>query len=118
MPNYIQMLRLSTEGRMKALSDPDALIHAQNETSVRGIEVLGIYAVLGEFDFINIIEAPDNDTVARYSMELSVKAGAHITTLPAIPIARLNPRGGRAPWEVEIGSAVDPNAPPEGKDRP
>ena len=91
------------------MEDPDFLIRAQWGISVGGIEVLGIYAVLGEYDFVNIVEAPDNDTVARYSLELSLRAGAHITTLPAIPVARLNPGGGRRPQELEIGSARDPN---------
>ncbi len=48
-----------------------------------------MYAVLGAYDFVGLVEAPDNDSVARYSLELGVLAGVTIMTLPAIPIARM-----------------------------
>ncbi|MBM3948044.1 MAG: GYD domain-containing protein [SAR202 cluster bacterium] len=113
MPAYIQLLRLSTEGRGRALQDPDFLFRTQAAIEVPGIEVLGIYGVLGEYDFVNIVEGPDNYTVARYSMEMAVKVGAHITTLPAIPIARLHPTDDGNPSEVEVGRALDPDAIPD-----
>jgi len=50
--------------------------------------------VLGPYDFVGIVEAPDNDAAARYSMQLGVKAMVHITTLPAVPVALLQEQGG------------------------
>ncbi len=92
MPNYIQLLTLTTAGRARVLKDPASMLHEQNEIKVRGVQVLGQYAVLGEFDFVNIVEAPDNDAVARFSIELGVRVDAHITTLPAIPVGLLEER--------------------------
>ena len=40
------------------------------------------------YDFVAIIESSDNAGIARFSLEMGVAAGVHITTLPAIPIAR------------------------------
>ena len=89
MATYIQLLTLSQEGREKALKDPESVLHAQDSISVPGIQVLGLYGVLGQYDFVNMVEAVDNEAVARFSLNLGVQAGAHITTLPAIPIGRM-----------------------------
>jgi uncharacterized protein with GYD domain len=48
--------------------------------------VLNQYAVLGPYDFISIVEAPNNETIARISVELGSRGTVHIMTLPAIPI--------------------------------
>ena len=89
MATYIQLLTLTPEGREKALGDPRAIMRAQAGISVSGIQVLGLYGVLGDYDFVSIVEADNNEAIARYSLELGVRAGAHVTTLPAIPIGRL-----------------------------
>jgi uncharacterized protein with GYD domain len=86
---YIQLLVLTPEGREKTLRDPQFVLREQHKINVPGVRILGQYGVLGEYDFVNIVEAPDNESVARFSIELGVRAGAHIVTLPAIPVARL-----------------------------
>ena len=71
------------------VDDPEFVLRSQRQIRVPGVLVLRLYAVLGEYDFVNIVEAPDNDAVARFSLELGVTAGAHVTTMPAIPVSRL-----------------------------
>ncbi len=51
-----------------------------------GVTVKDQYATLGPFDFVNIVEAPDNETIARVSAELSARGSVRIQTLAAIPI--------------------------------
>ena len=85
MAIYIQLITLTAEGRVQALDDAESILDAQRAVSAPGIRVLGQYAVLGQYDYVGFVEAPDNDTIARYSLELGVRAGLHITTLPAIP---------------------------------
>ena len=51
-----------------------------------------MYAVLGDHDFITVLEAPDNEAAARFSLDLGVKAGVEIQTVPAIPVSRLDQR--------------------------
>ena len=48
-------------------------------------KVIGQYATLGSYDFVTIIEAPDNETIAHLSVDLSSRVTVRITTLPAIP---------------------------------
>jgi len=50
-----------------------------------GVKVIAQYAVLGPYDFVNIVEAPDNETVARVSAELASRGSVKIQTLVAIP---------------------------------
>jgi uncharacterized protein with GYD domain len=95
MATYILLLTLTQEGREQMLEDPDCLLRAEAEARTPEMEVLGVYGVLGEYDFVSIIEAPDNDSIARFSLALGAKAGAHITTLPAVPISRFNSMGPR-----------------------
>ena len=92
MATYILMLTLTPEGRQNALHDPDSVRRAHDEISVPGLQVLGIYGVLGEYDFVSIVEADDNQSIARFSLELGVRIGLHIETLPAIAIGFLTER--------------------------
>jgi uncharacterized protein with GYD domain len=103
MATYILLLTLTPEGQAMALADPDYLLQAESEIDVPGVMTLGVYAVLGEYDFVTLIEADGNESVARFSIALGVKAGVHITTLPVVPAARLSetegPRAARASVE-------------------
>ena len=89
MASYILLLTLTPEGRDKMLADPDTLMRAMQDIELAGTTVLGSYAVLGAYDFVTILRAPGNDSAARFSMELGVRAGVLVNTLPAIPIGRL-----------------------------
>ena len=64
-----------------------------------GIRVVAQYAVLGPYDFVTVIEAPDNETVAKVSVELGARGSVQMMTMPAIPvdsfISRLARRQGR-----------------------
>ena len=105
MPSYILTLTLTPEGREKLLADAESLHRITSEVETDDTMVLGMYAVLGEYDFVGIVESPDNDGAARFSLELGVKAGAHIRTMPAIPIGRLAPREG-SPSDLESDVSV------------
>ncbi|MDP6453341.1 MAG: GYD domain-containing protein [SAR202 cluster bacterium] len=89
MANYILLLTFTPEGRERMVQDPDCVQRAVEMISIPDTETLGLYAVLGEYDFVNILTAPNNETAARFSMELGVLAGVHVTTMAAIPVARL-----------------------------
>ena len=89
MPSYILLLTLTPEGREKLLAESESLHRITSEVETDDTRVLGMYAVLGEYDFVCIVDSPDNDGAARFSLELGVKGGAHIRTMPAIPIGRL-----------------------------
>ena len=112
MPTYIQLLTLTPEGRAKTLADPTSVLRAHESIRMTGVQELGLYGVLGDYDFVNIVEGDDNDVIARFSLELGVKAGAHVTTLPAIPISRLEATDPDRPL-AEATGAVAPTEQPD-----
>ena len=109
MPTYILLLSLTPEGRHRLLDNPDRILIAEESIDIPRTQVHGLYAVLGEYDFISILDAPDNESAARFSMELGVTGGVQITTLPAIPIGRLQQALGNRDPEVQIAGAPDPD---------
>jgi uncharacterized protein with GYD domain len=90
MATYILLITLTPEGQVKALDDPDYLLKQDDLIDVPGVATLGCYAVLGPYDFVMMAEADDNEQVAKFSLELGVRAGVHVTTLPAVPVGRLD----------------------------
>jgi uncharacterized protein with GYD domain len=109
--HYILLMTLSPDGRERLLEDPNRVIMAEEEIHIAEVTGLGMYAVLGAYDFVAIVQAPDNDAAARYSIQLGVRAGAHIETLPAVPVGLLHDRdrreGDRLLDSVELGPLGD-----------
>ena len=90
---YILLVRLSPEGIDATAENPQAPLEAERSVSIPGVSALGIYAVLGPYDFTAIIDAPDNDAAARWSIAFSAKIRGEITTMPAVPISHLQDQG-------------------------
>ena len=88
---------MTPEGRAASLDDPERLLRIEAEIQAEGVETLGLYGVLGEYDFVSVVEARDNESIAQFSLELGVRAGAHITSMPAIPIGRFERNEPRRP---------------------
>lgn len=91
---YILLVRLWREGIDATAQNPQAPLEAERSVSVPGVSALGIYAVLGPYDFTAIIDAPDNDAAARWSIAFSSRIRGEITTMPAVPISHLGDREG------------------------
>jgi len=89
MPTYILLSTLTPEGRQTLHKDPDRLEMVNKEITDFGCNILAQYAVLGQCDFITVIEAPDNETVAHLSVDLGSRGTVNIVSLPAIPISAL-----------------------------
>ena len=86
MATFIMLSTLTDEGASKIKLDPKRIKAVNAELSGMGVKVLSQYAVLGPYDFVNVVEAPDNMTVARASAELSSRGSVRLLTMPAIPI--------------------------------
>ena len=70
--------------------NPDLVMDAVRECDSPGAEIMGQYAVLGKYDFVMLAEAEDNESAARLSLELGVRVGLHVETLPAMAIGVLS----------------------------
>ena len=87
MATYIMLTRLTDKGAETIKENPGRIEAVTRELEGFGVKVVAQYSVLGPFDFVNVIEAPDNITVARVSAELASRGSVRIQTLPAIPIS-------------------------------
>jgi uncharacterized protein with GYD domain len=86
MPIYIMLSTLTDEGRKTLKKHPERIEEVNREIESMGSKVLAQYAVLGEYDFLNILEAPNNEAIAKLSIELGSRGTIQIVTLPAIPV--------------------------------
>ena len=89
MPIYVMLSQLTPEGGKTLHDKPERIKEVDREVRNYGCEILTQYALLGAYDFVTIFEAPDNETVARLSIDLSSRGTVKITSLPAIPIDQL-----------------------------
>ena len=86
MPTFIMLTTLSTEGVQTVKNNPARIREVNKEIESLGATVKAQWATLGRFDFVNVVEAPDEKTMARVSMELGSRGTARYESLAAIPI--------------------------------
>ena len=86
MPIYILLSTLTDEGWKTVKEKPERIKEVNKEIEAFGAKVISQYAVLGPYDFVNVVEAPDNKTIAKVSVELGSRGTIQIKSLPAIPI--------------------------------
>ena len=86
MPTYILLSTLTPEGRKTLHAHPDRVNAVNDEIAAFGCKVQAQYAVLGQYDFLTLVDAPDNETVAHLSVDLGSRGTVNILTLPTIEI--------------------------------
>ena len=86
MATFILLSTLTGEGAQAVKEHPEHIRVVNQELERMGVQVVSQWAVLGPYDFINVVEAPDNLTIARVSVVLSSRGSVRITALPAIPV--------------------------------
>ena len=86
MPTYILLSTLTQQGVQTLKANPERLLQVNKDIEELGIRVLHQWATLGEFDFVNVVEAPDIETIARASVSIAARGSVRIQTLPALEI--------------------------------
>ena len=86
MPTYVMLSRLTPEGVQTLKNNPSRLREVNREIEQLGAKVTAQWAVLGRYDFVNVVEAPDEQTMSRVSLELGSRGTARYETLVAIPV--------------------------------
>ena len=105
MPLYILLSTLTPDGRETLHKDPDRVKAVDEEIQKLGCKVISQYALLGTYDFLTVLEAPDNETVAHLSVDLGARRTANFTTWPAITIEEFTAK-------LKGPSHLAPGAPP------
>ena len=86
MPVYLMLTNLTDEGRKTVKEKQERIKEVNKEVEKMGVKILSQYALLGGYDFVNIIEASDNQAIAKVAVELSSRGTLQTTTLPALSV--------------------------------
>ena len=86
MPTYIMLSALSPEGVQTVKNNPQRIREVNREIEQLGATVKAQWATLGHFDFVSVVEVPDEKAMARVSLELGSRGTAHYESMTAIPI--------------------------------
>ncbi|HEX8856672.1 MAG TPA: GYD domain-containing protein [Thermoleophilaceae bacterium] len=86
MPTFVLLSTLTPEGVQTVKNNPTRIKEVNKEVEQLGAKVVAQWATLGRFDFVNIVEAPDEQTIARVSLELGSRGTSKYESLVAIPV--------------------------------
>ncbi|MHB9003736.1 MAG: GYD domain-containing protein [Coriobacteriia bacterium] len=86
MATFIMLSRLTDQGARTVKENPEHILEVNDQLAEIGVTVLHQFAVLGSYDFVNIVQAAGMEVVARASLELSSRGSIRIETLPAMPV--------------------------------
>ena len=86
MPIYVMLTSLTDEGRKTVKGHPERIKEVNKEVEAMGVKILAQYALLGPYDFVNILEAPNNKAVSRVAVELGSRGTLQTMTMAAMAI--------------------------------
>ena len=89
MAYYLQLVVLTDEGRKNFEDNPEWIKELNKDMELMGVKVLTQYALLGQYDFVNIIEAPGDEVAAKVAIKLSSSRAVQPLTMAAIPLDNL-----------------------------
>ena len=89
MPHYLMLTTLTDEGRRSLKDDPERLHEVNKEIEFMGIKIIAQYALLGQYDFVNIVEALNDEDAARLAINLSARGTMQTLTLTAMKVGDL-----------------------------
>ena len=86
MPTYLMLSRLTERGVQTLHANPARLGEVNKDVEEMGTKVLHQWASLGEYDFVNVVEAPDDLTIARLSLALGARGSVKVQSYPLIGV--------------------------------
>jgi uncharacterized protein with GYD domain len=100
MPYYMMLTKLTESGRKTMMRNPGRLWEVNKEVEEMGAKIISQYALLGEWDFVNILEAANNTVIARVASSIGSRGTVTPLTLSAITIEDLVK-------EIQLAKALD-----------
>ena len=86
MPTYILLTTLTAQGLQTLRSNPERLREVNKDVEELGVRVMHQWMTLGSYDFLNVVEAADEATIAKVSVVLGARGSAKLETLTAITV--------------------------------
>jgi uncharacterized protein with GYD domain len=85
LPTYIMLTSFTADGVKTIKNHPGRVQEVNKEMEQLGVKVLNQWATLGQYDFVSVVDAPDEQTMAKVSVELGSRGTTSNQTLTAIP---------------------------------
>lgn len=86
MAIYVMLTTLTDEGRKTIKDKPERIKEVNKEVEAMGVKVLAQYALLGPYDFVNILEAPNNEAISKVAIELGARGTLQTMTMAAVDV--------------------------------
>ncbi|MBA7473204.1 Glutamine synthetase and cystathionine beta-lyase binding protein [subsurface metagenome] len=86
MPFYVMLTTLTDEGRKTIREKPERIKEVNKEVEGMGVKILAQYALLGPYDFVNILDAPSNETIAKLGTLLGARGTLQTMTMAAMTL--------------------------------
>ena len=86
MAIYVMLTTLTDEGRKTVKQNPQRIREVNKEVEAMGVKILAQYALLGPYDFVNILQAPDNATISKVAMEVGSRGTLQTMTMAALTV--------------------------------
>lgn len=86
MTKYVMLSTLGPDGYARLRDSPGRLREVNADVEAMGVKVLQQYALLGQYDFLSVLEAPDEITMARVATTLAARGTLKTLTLTAIEV--------------------------------
>jgi uncharacterized protein with GYD domain len=86
MATYVMLTSLTDEGRRTVKENPERIREVNKEVEEMGARIVAQYVVLGQYDFVNILDAPDNQAISRVAVELGSRGTLQTTTMAAMTL--------------------------------
>lgn len=86
MAIYVMLTTLTDEGRKTVKEKPERIKEVNKEVEAMGVKILAQYALLGPYDFVNILEAPSNETISRLAIQLGSRGTLQTMTMAAMTL--------------------------------
>ena len=86
MPTYIMLTHLTPDGVKTVKDNPGRVQEVNREVEQLGVKVLNQWATLGEYDFVSVVEAPDEKAMAKLSVEMGSRGTVQNETMTAIAV--------------------------------
>ena len=86
MATYVMLTTLTDQGRKTIKENPQRIKEVNKEVEAMGVKILAQYALLGPYDFVNILEAKDNKAISKVAVELGARGTLQTLTMAAMTL--------------------------------
>jgi uncharacterized protein with GYD domain len=86
MAKFLMLTTLTDEGRKTITENPGRIKEVNNEVEAMGAKILAQYALLGPYDFVNILEAPSNEAISKVAIALGARGTLQTMTMAAMDV--------------------------------